>query len=115
MAYYTQTGQLKHKIMTKNKKAIILFIAIIAFSALMARIEYKATLNERLIPSGMLLLIGLIFLKFKEPIGRRMYSRHTKSFRDNFIVEEYTDAARFFGILLSSAGLITILIGLIFR
>ena len=100
-----------------KKRLIILLMQVVLFTVFLIWLTAARsnTLKERLIDGSICLVLGLILLKFKQPIAEGMYKRQVKAIKQKSSVEEFTEGINQGGLLLSYVGIILILVGSIFR
>ena len=101
----------------ETKKLITLIIQIIIFTIVLLLFTASAgdkIVKARLVMGGGFSVLGIISLTFKEAIARSMYGKQIEAIKSKSSVEKLTKGMNHGGILLSSVGIIVVLVSLIF-
>ncbi|MFZ2603673.1 MAG: hypothetical protein WAX79_06735 [Candidatus Omnitrophota bacterium] len=93
------------------KKFIIQIIQIILFSVVLIVLPTQS----RLAIGILFLPLGIIFLIFKKQIGETMYKKQIESVKRRSSAEKFIDGINHGGLLLSSVGIISILMSLLLK
>ena len=102
----------------ENKKLTVLIIQIIMFTMVLLLFTAGAgdkIVKARLTMGGFFLVLGIILLTFKGTIAKSMYEKQIEAIKKKSSVEKLTKGMNHGGILLSSVGIIVVLVGLIFQ
>jgi len=95
----------------ENKRLIILIVQIILFSVVLIIFPAQARLTIGIL----FLVIGIILLIFKESIGKAMYEKQIEAVKNKSSVEKFISGINHGGLLLSSVGLISVLMSLLLK
>lgn len=93
----------------EKKRLIILIIQIVLFSVVLMVFPTQARLTIGIL----FLALGIIFLIFKNQIGKTMYEKQIESVKRKSSIEKFIDGINYGGLLLSSVGVISILMSLL--
>ena len=100
-----------------KKRLIILLIQIIVGIILLVLFTSATSdsLMARVVLGSVSLILGLVLLKFKQPLARGMYKRQVETIKQRTSIEKLVEDFNHGGLLLSCVGVILIMAGLILR